>query len=128
MKILGLASAAALAMVMLCAADAHAQRTCGGGGGGGSGGTASTSVVASGGTVSSGAGLLTGPGSWAYDVIRTQAAQRAVAEQKAIAAAKRAAKHNERKADAQAVARQRRQEELYRRSQAKAEGLALASR
>jgi hypothetical protein len=127
MKLFGLASAVALAGVIVCAAEAQAQCNHGRGGGGG---TPSTSVVASSGTTSSGAsgaGLLTGQGSWAYDAMRTQLFRRAYLQQQALAAAQRAARHNDRKADAQMVARQRRQEELYRRSQAKTNAMTLAS-
>jgi hypothetical protein len=72
--------------------------------------------------------LLTGPGSWAYDVMAAQQVQMAYARQQAIAAAQKAARQAERKAAAQAVARQRRASELYRRSQAKEQALLAANR
>jgi len=122
MKALGLASAAALAVVVLCAEGAWGQGCQSGGGGGGT--TASTSVTAGGST----GRILTGPGSLAYQLMVGQQVQAAYAQRQAIAAAQKAAKDQAYKEKAQAVARERRQEELYRRSQAKANALALASK
>src|SRR4029453_907756 len=124
MKALVLAGAAALALVALCAGDALGQ----GAGCGSRGGGTSTAGTSSGGTTSasgSSAQLLTGPGSWAYDVMAGQQVQAASMQQRAIAAAQKAAKDRARKKRAQAVARERRQEELYRRSQAKSNALAM---
>lgn len=126
MKALVLASAAALAVVALCAQDALGQGCSGGGGSAmtasASGGTTSTGSATSGG---SGARLLTGPGSYAFDVMLAQRVQAVSMQQRALAAAAKSAKDKAYKAKVQAVARERRQEELYRRSQAKANALAM---
>lgn len=123
MKALVLASAAALGMVALCAEGAWGQGCQAGGGGG----TATASTASTGTTTAgaSGARLLTGPGSFAYDVMVAQQLQSAYLKQQAVAAAIKAAKDKAYKAKVQAVARERRQEELYRRSQAKANALAM---
>ena len=89
------------------------------------------SSTSTGGTTSSagsGGQLLTSPGSWAYDVMMAQQVRAVYAQRQAIATAQKAAKDKARKEKAQAVARERRQEELYRRSQAKANAMALASK
>jgi hypothetical protein len=125
MKALGLASAAALALVVLCAEGAQGQGCQGGGGGGSTTATASTGGVT---TSASSGRLLTGPGSLAYQLMLGQQIQAAYARRQAIAAAQKAAKDKARKEKSQAVARERRQEELYRRSQAKANAMALASK
>ena len=126
MKALVLASATALAMVALCAEGAWGQGCQMGSGGGG---TASTASTSSGGTTTSAGGsggrLLTGPGSHAFGVMMAQRAQAAYMQQRMIAAAQKAAKDKAYKAKVQAVARERRQEELYRRSMAKASALAM---
>ena len=125
MKAVMLASAAALAVVAVCAQSAMGQgcQMSSGGGGG-----TTTASAAGGGTTSSGGSggrLLTGPGSWAYDVMLAQRVQAVSAQQRMIAAAQKAAKDKAYKAKVQARARELRQEELYRRSQAKANALAL---
>ena len=124
MKALVLASAAALAMVAFCAEGAWGQG-CQAGGGGGSTTTTSTASTGTSTASASGARLLTGPGSLAYDVMMAQQLQSAYVKQQATAAALKAAKDKAYKAKVQAVARERRQEELYRRSQAKANALAM---
>lgn len=124
MKALVLAGAGALAMVAFCAGDALGQ----GAGCGGRGGGTSTAGTSTGGATSasgSSAQLLTGPGSWAYDVMAAQQVQAVSMQQRAIAAALKGAKDRARKEKAQAVARERRQEELYRRSRAKSNALAM---
>jgi hypothetical protein len=122
MKALGLASAAALVLVVLCAEGAWGQGCQGGGGGGG--GMTAGSAGGTGSTAATGASLLTGPGSWAYDVMLAQQVQMVQARRQAIVSAQKAAKAKERKDKSQAVARERRQQELYRRSQAKVNALA----
>jgi hypothetical protein len=124
MKALMLASAVALAVVAVCAEGAFGQgcQMAGGGGGTSAASTASGGTTTGSGTT--GARLLTGPGSWAYGVMLAQRVQAVSAQQRMIAAARKAAKDNAYKAKVQAVARERRQEDLYRRSQAKAGALA----
>jgi hypothetical protein len=124
MKALGLAIAAALALVVLCAEGAWGQGCQSGGGGGG---TTSTGTSTAGTTTASGssAQLLTGPGSWAYDVMRAQQVRAVYARRQAVVAAQKAAKDRLRKEMSQAVARERRQQELYRRSQAKVNAMAM---
>ena len=124
MKGVMLASAAALAVVAVCAERAFGQGCQMSGSGGGT----TTASAAGGGTTSSGGSggrLLTGPGSWAYDVMLAQRVQAVSTQQRMIAAAQKAAKDKAHKAKVQARARELRQEELYRRSQAKANALAL---
>jgi len=128
MKALMLAGGCALALATACAQEARAQ--CEGGGGGSSG--AAMTAATTGGTSAVGstgdARPLTGPGSWAYDVMLAQQMQMASARQQAIAAAQKAAKQAQRKAQAQAVARQRRASELYRRERLREEALLAANR
>lgn len=124
MKAVMWASAAALAVVAVCAQSAMGQGCQMSGSGGGT----TTASAAGGGTTSSGGSggrLLTGPGSWAYDVMLAQRVQAVSAQQRMIAAAQKAAKDKAYKAKVQARARERRQEELYRRSRTKANALAL---
>jgi len=123
MKALGLASAAALALVVLCADGARGQGCQSGGGGGGTTSTDGTTTASG-----SSAQLLTGPGSWAYDVMRAQQVRAVYAQRQFVAAAQKAARDRLRKEMSQAVARERRQQELYRRSQAKVNAMALASK
>jgi hypothetical protein len=126
MKALILAGACALALVLFSAGDALAQ--CRGGGGGGGGSQAATMTASTGTTASSGsAQLLTGPGSWAHDVMAAQMVHAAYARQQAVVAAQKAAKQAERKAKAQAVARQRRASELYRRDRVREQSLLAAN-
>jgi hypothetical protein len=119
------ASATALAVVAVCAQSAMGQGCQMSGGGGG--GTTAASASGDGTTTSGGSGvrLLTGPGSLAYDVMLAQRVQAVSAQQRMIAAAQKAAKGKAYKAKVQARARERRQEELYRRSRTKANALAL---
>lgn len=106
--------AVALALVVLAGSDAWGQ--CGGGGGGQSGSAATT--TATGASGSTGA-LLTGPGSWASDVMLAQQMQAAYMRQQMALAAAKAKYRQERKAHSQAVARERRASELYRREQSR---------
>jgi hypothetical protein len=124
MKAFMLAGVCALALATVCASDACAQ--CRSGGGGGSQGAATTASTGATGSTGS-AQLLTGPGSWAYDVAVAQQVQMAYARQQAVAAAQKAAKQAERKAKSQAVARQRRASELYRRDRIREQSLVAAN-
>ena len=102
---------------------------CQSGGGGGCRRTTAAMTASGGSGGGSGtAQLLTGPGSWAYDVMAAQQVQVAYARRQAIAAAQKAAKQADRKAKAQSVARQRRVSELYRRDRVKEAALLAANR
>jgi hypothetical protein len=107
--------AVALALVVVSSSDAWGQ--CRGGGGGQS--AASGTTTAATGTTGSTGTLLTGPGSWAYDVMMAQQMQAAAMRQQMAIAAAKAKYRQERKAQSQAVARQRRASELYRREQSR---------
>jgi hypothetical protein len=122
MKAFLLAGAGALALATVCADGAYAQCRSGGGGTQGTATTASAGTT----TASGSAQLLTGPGSWAYDMMAARQVQVAHARKQALVAAQQAARQAERKAKAQAVARQRRASELYRRDRMR-EQLLLAA-
>jgi hypothetical protein len=107
--------AVALALTLVSSSDAWGQ--CRGGGGGQS--AASGTTTAATGTTGSTGTLLTGPGSWAYDVMMAQQMQAAAMRQQMAIAAAKAKYRQERKAQSQAVARQRRASELYRREQSR---------
>jgi hypothetical protein len=107
--------AVALALVVVSSSDAWGQ--CRGGGGGQS--AASGTMTAATGTTGSTGTLLTGPGSWAYDVMMAQQMQAAAMRQQMAITAAKAKYRQERKAQSQAVARQRRASELYRREQSR---------
>jgi hypothetical protein len=107
--------AVALALVAMSSSDAWGQ--CRGGGGGGQ--SAASGTAATAGTSGSTGTLLTGPGSWAHDVMMAQQMQVAVARQQMAIAAAKAKYRQERKSQSQAVARQRRASELYRREQSR---------
>jgi hypothetical protein len=106
----------ALALAVVSSSDAWGQ--CRGGGGGGQSAASGTTTAATGSTGSTGT-LLTGPGSWAYDVMMAQQMQAAAMRQQMAMAAAKAKYRQERKAQSQAVARQRRASELYRREQSR---------
>ena len=127
MKAYVLASASALVLATACRWSAWGQ--CQSGGGGGSSGTPAAMTASGGSSGGSGtAQLLTGPGSWAYDVMAAQQVQLAYARSQAVAAAQKAAKQADRKAKAQSVARQRRASELYRRDRLKEAALLAANK
>jgi len=85
-----------IALVLLTwAACSQVQAQCQGGGGGTAASTASTGTT-TGGTTAGSAQLLTGPGSWAYNVMMAQAIQRQIAQRQYIAAVQKQA---ERQAD-----------------------------
>lgn len=77
-------------VLVVWAAGSEVQAQCQGGGGGAAASAASTGS-STGGTTTGTAQLLTGPGSWAYDVMMAQAIQRQIAQRQYIAAVQKQA-------------------------------------
>lgn len=100
------------ALVALPASNAWGQ--CRAGGSGQGGGGAAQTALGSGGGVSTGQ-LLTGPGSWAYDVMLQQQAQAAYRQQQQAIAYAKAQKKQEKFARRLAAAEKHRAEALYKR-------------
>ena len=115
-------SACALIFCLASASDAAAQ--CGGGRGGQT--TGSTTLAS--GTATSTGQLLTGPGSWAYDVALQSQMQRVMLQRQSALAAQEAREDAERDARRKSTWTQRRASEVMRRQARREEALAAANR
>ncbi len=123
MKFVSLAVVGA-ALVAVWAGEVWGQ--CQDGGGGGQASTASTG--SGGGIVIAPARLLTGPGSWAYDVMISQRQSQAYWQQQFALAMAQARKKQAEHARRVAYAQQRREAEAYRRQRDKEQRLAALAK
>lgn len=110
MRFCSWAGIALLLLAGIGAGEVFGQCAAGGGGGGMTGGTGGTSVI-----VPTGGQLLTGPGSWAYDVIVQERMQRAYQQALYAQAVQQALADQAKKARRLANAQKRRAAEQYRR-------------
>jgi hypothetical protein len=110
MRFCSWAGIALLLLAGIGAGEVFGQCAAGGGGGGTTGGTGGTSVI-----VPTGGQLLTGPGSWAYDVIVQERMQRAYQQALYAQAVQQALADQAKKARRLANAQKRRAAEQYRR-------------
>lgn len=118
MKVVSLV-AVGVVLAALCAREAHGQ--CQGGGGGQA---AAATAESGGGAVIAPARLLTGPGSWAYDVMVAQRMQQAYRQRQLAIAVTQARQKQAEHARRVAYAQQRREAEAYRRQLDKEKRLA----